>query len=315
MVQSTPAPALDVSVVVLVSERPDDLESLYREHSAALAAADLEFEFIFACEPWATDLIGPILRLREEGEPIRVVVTGQTVAEAELFKIAAERARSDVLLSIPAYPRVDPAGLPLLLDRLNSGADVVVARRWPRNDSVLNRLQTRLLHAFVSPMSGGRLNDVASGVRVVRRRVLAEVPLYGDYSRFFPLFALREGYRVEEVAIPQHTAERRTRVYAPGIYIRRMLDLLGLFFLLRFTEKPLRFFGLVGTILAGLGGGTLLVLLAQRLQGQPLADRPMLVLSVLLFVLGVQAIALGLIGEIIVHFQSSQRRSYRIRDD
>ena len=102
------------------------------------------------------------------------------------------------------------------------------------------------------------------------------------------------------------------RLYSPGIYLRRLLDVLGLFFLLRFTEKPLRFFGLLGSALSVAGGAILLVVLVQRLGGQSLADRPLLLLGVLLAVLGVQAIALGLIGEIIVHLHATRRPSYRV---
>jgi hypothetical protein len=94
--------------------------------------------------------------------------------------------------------------------------------------------------------------------------------------------------------------------------LRRIIDLLGLFFLLRFTEKPLRFFGLLGSLLATVGGGVLAVLLYQRLHGQGIADRPLLLLGVLLLVLGIQAVALGLVGEIIVHLHASGRRGYRL---
>ena len=87
----------------------------------------------------------------------------------------------------------------------------------------------------------------------------------------------------------------------------------GLFFLSRFTYKPLRFFGLIGSVLSGIGALILFVMFIQRLGGQSLADRPLLLLGVLIFTLGVQAIALGLIGEIIVHFNAGRRRPYRVR--
>ena len=101
-------------------------------------------------------------------------------------------------------------------------------------------------------------------------------------------------------------------MYGPGTYLRRLIDVLGLYFLVRFTEKPLRFFGLVGSAVSLTGAALLLLLLIQRLQGKGLADRPLLLLAVLLVVLGVQATALGLVGEIIVHFSVLHRRSYRL---
>jgi hypothetical protein len=161
-------------------------------------------------------------------------------------------------------------------------------------------------------VTGIRLRDIGSGVRAIRREVLEEVPLYGDLYRFLPVLAARDGFRVSEEDSAQHPADARTRVYRPAVYLRRALDLLGLYFLVRFTEKPLRFFGLIGAILGVVGGLVLLIVLLQKIGGQGVADRPLLLLGVLLFVLGVQAVALGLIGEIIVHIHAARYRRYRV---
>ena len=101
------------------------------------------------------------------------------------------------------------------------------------------------------------------------------------------------------------------RVYSPGTYLRRVIDLFGIFFLVRFTYKPLRFFGLIGSALSLVGGAILVVLLVQRLMGQALAGRPLLLLGVLLFALGIQIVALGLIGELIVYLQAPAKPSSR----
>jgi hypothetical protein len=147
----------------------------------------------------------------------------------------------------------------------------------------------------------------------MRTEVLRDLPLYGDFFRYLPLLALHEGYRVDEIDAAQHAGSSAARIYGPGVYLRRLIDVLGLFFLLRFTDKPLRFFGLIGSALSVLGSVTLAVVIAQRFQGRALADRPMFLLGVLILVLGVQSISLGLIGEIIVH-HASRRGTYRLAD-
>jgi hypothetical protein len=301
-----------VSVLVLVSERPVALDSLYEAYAAALRQDGWTFEFIFAMAAEQAGGARPLLDLRSRGEPIRVVEVAHNGGETMLLRLAAERARGEVLLSLPAYWRVDPAAVPKLLQKVEDGADMVVARRWPRTDSWINRLQNRLFHRLVRGLGGIRLNDLACGVRAFRAAVLAEVPLYGDFHRFFPLLVDRAGFRVEELPLPQHAADVAARVYSPGIYVRRMLDLLGMFFLLRFTNKPLRFFGIVGSLLSVAGAVILLVLAIQRAGGQGLADRPLLLLGVLLLALGVQAISIGLIGEIIVFLSAPERLPYRI---
>ncbi|HEX6938521.1 MAG TPA: hypothetical protein VF158_03855 [Longimicrobiales bacterium] len=308
------AEAVDVSVLVPVAERPEPLDGLYEEYAAALREAGLRFEFIFAVEPWRRDFVPALAPLRERGEPVRSVVVGQTVGESALLKAAAAAARGAIVVTLPAYRRVDASVLPGLIRRVEAGADVALAYRWPRRDGWLNRLQSGLFHGAVRRLVGERMRDIACGVRAMRRDVLRAIPLYGDFHRFLPLFARREGFTVEEVAAPQHAADARTRIYPPGVYLRRLIDLLNLFFLLRFTEKPLRFFGLVGSLLAFAGAVVLGILSVQRLGGKGIADRPLLLLGALLVVVGLQAVALGLVGEIIVHLHAPDRRPYRIAD-
>jgi len=305
--------SVEISVLVPVNERPEPLAELYEEFSAPLRAAGWSYEFVFVAEPWCGELTVPLRDLAARGEPVRVLHAGQTAGEALLLKAALAHCRGSIIVTLPAYRRVEAEALPALIAKVRSGVDLAVARRWPRRDSWINRLQNRALHWLIQRVAHGKIHDVACGVRAMRREVLEEIPLYGDLSRFFPLIALREGYRVEEFETPQHPADVRARIYGPGIYLRRLIDVLNLFFLLRFTEKPLRFFGAVGSSLSLAGLAILVVVVIQRLGGgEALADRPLFLLGVLMFMLGVQAVALGLIGEIIVHLHAPRRRPYRI---
>ena len=303
-----------VSVVVPVAERPWALDAVYRTYAPAVRGLGEPFEFVFVVSPWARGMTGALRVLQAAGEPVRILEVGQRAGESAMLRAAAPQVRGDVVVTLPPYPRVDPSALPALVRAVRAGADLASARR-SRPTAFLNRLQNRAFHLLLRAGSGTRFLDVASGVRAMRRRVLEEVPLYGDFFRFLPLLTEAEGFRVQEVEVPRHPDDARTRVYAPGIYVRRLLDLLAFFFVTRFTQKPLRFFGLLGSVFAAAGGLVLVILLVQRLGGRDLADRPMLVLGVLLFVVGVQAVSIGLVGEIIVHFGASERRLYRVAED
>lgn len=312
---STSSDSPDVTVIIPVTERPVPLKDLYLEYSSALADSNRSFEFLFAIEPWHHGMLDSLGDLIDRGAPIRVIEAGHTVGESVLLKLAAASARGRILLVMPAYHRVVSQAIPEIVAAVENGADLANGRRWPRHDSWVNRIQTRMLHSAVTGMSRSRLRDVGSGVRAMRPEVLREMPLYGDLFRFLPVIALREGYSVVEIDAEQHPGDTTLRVYSPGLYLRRAIDMFGLFFLSRFTYKPLRFFGLIGSVLSGVGALILFVMFIQRLGGQGLADRPLLLLGVLIFTLGVQAIALGLIGEIIVHFNAGRRRPYRVREE
>ena len=312
----TPGEAPGVTVIVPVTERPEPMDELYREYAAGLETVDRGVEFLFVAPAWRHEELEPLGALREEGEPIRVLEVGGETTEAGLLKAAAERARGGVVLTLPAYYRVRADALPGLVEAVEQGeADLAVACRSPRRDPWINRLQNRVFHGLLHLLVGGSVSDTACGVRAMRPEVLESVPMYGDFFRFLPVLAAREGFRVREIEAAQHERDTDPRVYGPGVYVRRLIDLLGLFFLTRFTYKPLRFFGLVGSLLGGAGAVVLGVVFVQRMAGQPLADRPLLVLGVLLATLGVQAVALGLVGEIIVHFNVPARPGYRVVEE
>jgi hypothetical protein len=303
----------DVSVLVTVTERPGSLLELYREFSEPLLSAGHRCEFLFLVHPRFRDLVVPLQAAAHEDAPVRSIVVGRDVGETMLLRMGLAQSRGRVLLTLPAYRQVQPAGVAELVAQVEAGADVAVGQRSPRQDPLFNRAQSALFHRLVRRVAGQRRHDLGCSARAIRRDVLASLPLYGDFARFLPVLAVHRGYRLVEVPLAQDARDRNTRVYSPGIYLRRVIDVLGLFFLLRFTDKPLRFFGLIGSALAGTGGLLLLYLLVTRLQQQGIASRPLLLLAVLLVTLGVQAIALGLIGEIVVHLGSTGARRYRLR--
>lgn len=305
-----------VSVIVPVTERPSPLDWVYEQFSVPLKKRGVAYEFLFLVERWGVDLARRLDGLIAAGEPIRVFEVGRRVGESAMLEAALVQSEGRILLTLPAYPRVRPEGIGVLLDAVDAGADLATARRVTAGETLPNRIQNKAFHALLKLGVGGNFEDVASGVRAMRREVLEEVPVYGDFFRFLPVLVEREGFRVEEVPVPQHPDDARTRIYSPGVYLRRSIDLLGLFFLSRFTRKPLRFFGLFGVVISGVGAAILALLFVQRVGGRSVADRPLLLLGVLLFVLGVQAVGIGLIGEIIVHLSADGgRREYRTKED
>jgi hypothetical protein len=304
---------IDVSVLVTVTERPSSLLDLYRDFREPLLAAGHRCEFLFLVHPRYRDLTVPLQAAVHPDAPVQVVIVGRDVGETMLLRMGLARSRGRVLLTLPAYRQVEPAGVAELVAQVEAGADLALGLRSPRQDPLFNRFQSALFHRLVRRVGGPRLHDLGCNARAIRRDVLAALPLYGDFARFLPVLASHRGYHLVEVPIAQDPRDRGTRVYSPGIYLRRVIDVLGLFFLLRFTDKPLRFFGLIGSALAGSGALLLIYLLVGRLQQRGIGNRPLLLLAALLVTLGVQAIALGLIGEIVVHLGSTGGRRYRLR--
>ena len=197
---------------------------------------------------------------------------------------------------------------------LEAGADVVTAKRIERVDSWLNRLQSNAFNSLLGFLTGARFGDLNCSLRAFKRTVLEQLTIYGTLYRYLAVIAFRQGFRVEEVKV-RHIAERGTRgVFGPMTYARRILDVLGVVFLTRFTHKPLRFFGALGGSCMGAGGliATWVGVASWLDPNRALFGSAAFLLGVLLFVLGVQIIGFGLVGEIVIFTQARNIREYRI---
>ncbi len=297
-----------VSVIVPVAGHTGDLAALRRDVAAQLGRLGVEHEILFlaAGHRPSVDAI--------EGEPgVRVLRFAESVDEAAMLGVAAEQAQGDLLLTLPPRFEIDLAAIPALCEAA-AGADLVIACRRRRPSGNAARRQSELFNRLISRAAGSRFRDIASGTRAIRPGVLREVPLYGDLHRYLPILAERSGFRVREIEVDQHPEAAAPAVHRPSLYLWRAIDVLSVLFIARFTRHPLRLFGGVGSAFALVGLLLLVVLAAQRLAGTPLAGRPMLVLATLLVGLGVQAFAIGLLGELIVFFHARRIRDYRVAD-
>jgi len=303
---------VDLSVIIPVGHRQADARELYSQYRAGLDALGHRYETVFVLD-------GPnekfAARLREiEAGPHRVTVVSLTRSFGEATAIMAgfEQAKGQVILTLPAYFQIDAAEIPALVGALE-GCDLAVARRWPRAGGMFERLRRGAFHGLLRSVTGLRFRDLGCGARAFDRRVLEEIQLYGDQHRFLPVLADRKGFKVSEIDIRQSPKDRHEGFYEPRVYARGFLDIFTVFFLVRFTKKPLRFFGMIGVTLFGIGGLLVTWLVIERLfLGQGLTQRPALLLSTLLVVLGLQLFALGLLGELIIFTHARQVRDYQI---
>lgn len=302
-----------VSVLVLLREDVPDVDEIHREATRQLERAGVTFEFLYLVGSGCPESLRRARAIQEaDRKRVRIIEFAGSVGESAMLGAGAERARSDVLLTLPSRFEAQLEVIGDLCDAIREGADLVVAsRRSSRGDSAA-RAQSALFNRLVSVAAGVPFRDIASGTRAARRSVFEEIPLYGDYHRYLPLLAHRAGFRIQEIPATPHPRATGPAVHPLRVYLWRAIDLPSIFFVSRFTRHPLRLFGGVGSGFAGAGGLLLLILGIQRLLGTPLADRPALVLAVLLLGLGVQAFTIGLLGELILFFHARTLRDYRI---
>jgi glycosyltransferase involved in cell wall biosynthesis len=303
---------IEISVIIVMAERHDDIFELYKDYKAGLDASGYTYEFIYVIDGRLDAAFGKLKSLRDEGEPMKIIKLARTFGESTAFIVGFRNSIGDTILVLPAYYQVEPSEIRRMLIA-SRDSDVVIGYRSPRIDSRFNRIQSLVWRHTVHMIGGVQIHDLACRMRAFRRQVGEEVPIYGDHYRFLPLLAAYRGFRVKELQVTQSAVDRFRRVYRPSVYPSRLLDILMMFFLTRFTKKPLRFFGSVGLATVALGGIYLCYVIVQRVFWDiPLAERPAMLLSSLLIVLGVQVTVLGLIGELIIFTHASQFEEHAI---
>jgi glycosyltransferase involved in cell wall biosynthesis len=306
--------ACNISVVVPIAERHDDLQALYQQTAELLAHLERSVEFIFIVDGQEfTQAYEQLCEMQRDHPDIRVVCFSKAFGEATALAVGFEQAQGDIIITLSSYFQVEPVELLKMVGRLEAGADLVVSRRYPRIDSILNRTQSYVFHWLIKRFTGSKFHDLSCGMRVMRKAVAKEIELYGELHRFIPLIAFRLGFKVEEVEVKQSQKDTGMRVASIGIYTRRFLDILSVFFITKFTKKPLRFFGIIAAFIFASGFLSCAYLtLLKIVASAQLYDRPLLIFGVLLMVIGVQIGSIGLIGELIIFTHARQLNDYRI---
>jgi len=300
-----------VSVVLPLKDEAEALPELVPAIFAELDALGRPCEIVAVDDGSSDGSLDVLKKLRARQPRLRVLVFRRNFGKSAALDAAFREVRGEVVVTIDADLQDDPKEIPGLLATLDEGWDLVSGWKRVRRDPLSKRLSSKLFNWITSRISGVRLHDFNCGFKAYRREVVDALTVYGDLHRFLPAIAHLQGFRVTERPV-----EHRARPYGRSKYGARLaglLDLVTVLFTTRFLKKPLHFFGPPGVVLLVVGGAVNLWLSALKLfAGQPLSNRPLLFLGVLLMILGLQLVSLGLIGEMITKGQ--QEPEYRIRE-
>lgn len=308
-----------LTVVVPIYNEEESIPHLYERLTKELSALDQPYEII-AIDDGSRDRSFALLSDLATSDPrLRVVRFRRNFGQTAAFSAGFERARGHVVVTIDADLQNDPADIGALLAKVNEGYDVVSGWRERRKDPFLNRrLPSIMANRLISWATGVRLHDYGCSLKAYRSEVTRGIRLYGELHRFIPAIASWQGVAVAEIPVRHYARQFGKSKYGISRTIRVMLDLLTVRFLLSYGTRPMQIFGLLGLLSALFGmlvGGYLTWI--KLAYGAAIANRPLLLLAVLMIVLGVQFVSLGLIGELIVrtYYESQSKPIYVVREE
>jgi glycosyltransferase involved in cell wall biosynthesis len=309
-----------VSIVVPFHNEEDNITELYARLHSVLEDVDWEYQFVFV-DDGSTDLTYKRLRDLAAIDPRVAVVRlrrnfGQTGALAAGFA----HSRCDYVVAMDGDLQHDPAEIPRFLAKLEEGYDVVSGWRRHRVDNLLLRkIPSRCANWLMAKLSGVNIHDFGTTFKAYRRDLLAQLPLYGEMHRFIPALASAYGASICEIPIQNKHRKHGVSHYNLSRTFRVMFDLLTIRFLLRYMSRPLHFFGRLGLINMSAGSAVALWLLLWKVlyRTNVVEQHALLLVSAaVLVVLGVQLVALGLLGELGVwqYFNPSARKPYSVSE-
>ncbi len=308
----------DVSVVIPVHDEVESLPLLLEAIASTLIESELSYEII-CVDDGSTD--GSALFLKEEAQirgDLKAVILrrnyGQTAAMAAGFNYALGKA----IVTLDADLQNDPADIPMLLAKLESGYDLVSGWRQNRQDGSLKRLlPSKIANWLIRHTTGVNIHDYGCSLKVYRAELVADMNLYGELHRFIPALAYIEGARITEMPVRHHARRFGRSKYGLWRTFRVLMDLLTILFMKRFLTRPMHVFGLLGLIsmVSGTAIGIYLTWVKLAL-GENIGNRPLLILAVLLLVTGVQLFCFGLLAELLMrtYHESQGRPIYRVRE-
>ena len=318
--QHTPprtGPAL--SIIVPIYNEEESIPHLYQRLTAALEKLGKPYEIIAADDGSRDQSFGLLSEIAARDQRWRVVRFRRNFGQTAAFSAGFDRARAPVVITIDADLQNDPEDIGTLLAKIDQGFDVVSGWRERRQDPFLNRrLPSIIANRLISWATGVYLHDYGCSLKAYRTEVVRGIRLYGELHRFIPAIASWQGIAVAEIPVNHEARRFGSSKYGISRTLRVVLDLLTVRFLLSYGTRPMQIFGLIGLIATMLGFliGTYLSWI-KLMYGAAIADRPLLLLAVLMIVLGVQFVSMGLIGELIVrtYYETQSKPIYVVREE
>lgn len=312
-----PPPTLALSIILPVYNEEENIVELHGEIAAVLDTMSGQTEVIYVDDGSSDSTLEKLRQLHEQDDRVVVVEFRRNFGQTAAMAAGFEHARGEIVVAMDADRQNDPADIPRLLEKIHEGYDLVSGWRYDRKDGFLLRLlPSKIANKLISWATDVRLHDYGCSLKAFRYDVVKQISLYGEMHRFIPALASAVGVRIAEVKVNHRPRVAGVSKYGISRTFRVILDLITVKFLLRFSSKPLQFFGSFGLISGFIGFLICAWLTLEKLfYHVPMADRPLLLLGILLIFIGLQFITVGLLAELMTrtYHEAQDKPIYTVR--
>ena len=297
-----------ICAVLPAYNEAENLPDVVSELAAALRGQFAEWQ-ILVVDDGSTDGTAAVLDDLEARFPeVTSIRSRVNQGKSHALRVAFEANTAALVLLMDADGQDDPASLPLMLEQIDTGFDLVTGRREVRQDRFVKRNTSKFYNWATASLTGVQGSDFNSGFKLLRDDVAENLSLYGELHRYIPVLAAWSGFRVTEVDVNHRDRLHGSSKFGRNRFWRGMLDLFTVKFLITYDRRPFHLIGGLGLALGAVGVGLMFWMLIQRIMGNSVGNRPALLAGVTLFVVGVIMVSVGLLAELILHLHHEQRR-------
>jgi glycosyltransferase involved in cell wall biosynthesis len=308
----------EISIVIPLYNEEKNVEELFSSLKEVIKALDKKTEVIFIDDGSTDGTFELLSRLKNLNDCIRIIRFTKNFGQTAAMSAGFDYANGEIIITMDGDLQNDPKDIPLLIEKMEDGYDIVSGWRAKRQDKFVSRkLPSKAANWLIGLITGVKLHDSGCSLKAYRSELVKNLRLYGEMHRFIPALASSRGARITEVKVNHYPRKQGISKYGISRTIRVILDLITIKFLLSFLTRPLQIFGLLGFAFSGVGFLVCFYLSIQKLFFEhSISDRPLLLLGILLLVLGVQFIGFGLIAEMQTrtYYEVQNKPIYVIKD-
>jgi glycosyltransferase involved in cell wall biosynthesis len=289
-----------ISYVIPVLNEEESIEAFYVELKKVIPELSDKYEVIFI-DDGSTDVTLSLLKaIAEHDKSVRVFSFRRNMGKAEALTFGFQKAKGEYIVTLDADLQDKPSEIHKLLAKAQDGVDVVCGWRKYRRDASRMKAISKMFNQVMGKLFGLRIHDYNCGLKVYSSDAAKSLRLYGSLHRFIPILAAEQGFRIDEVAV-LHEPRRYGQSKYNFSKIKDVPDLFTIFFLMKFSRRPMHFFGIVGGSLVLLGLLLFGYLALIWLFGQPIGRRPLLFVSILLIISGLQTFFTGFLADLMIN--------------
>jgi len=311
-----------LSIVIPVYNEKDNIAPLVKRVHHALENYSQPWELIIVDDGSIDD---SQLSLQEEikqyGSHVRALYLQRNYGQTAAMQTGIDAARGNVIVTLDGDLQNDPKDIPRLVKKLiTEDLDLVAGWRKDRQDGLwLRKIPSKIANRLIAKITGVKLHDYGCSLKVYRSNIIKNVRLYGEMHRFIPAWVATktQASRIKEEVVNHSAREAGQSKYGISRTFRVLLDLLSVYFFMRFSARPGHFFGSLAMISGSIGGVILSYLFTLKLLGESIGGRPLLLVGVLLIIAAVQLLTTGILGELMArtYFESRDSKAYNVRND